>query len=93
MQGLPTTHALYRDDRNGGNDPTGRLEELEGQASQQAGKPWYSKNQSATFDQPDWETKTYKFDTLKLENSQVDIGRNTLVFGNIDANMSTMNIP
>ena len=92
MQGLPTTHALYRDDRNGGNDPTGRLEELEGQASQQAGKPWYSKNQSATFDQPDWETKTYKFDTLKLENSQVDIGRNTLVFGNIDANMSTMNI-
>ena len=83
MQGLPTTHAIYHDDRLGGGDPTDRINQIEGRPS---------KNQPATFEQSDWETKTYKFDTLKLNNAQVDIGRNSLVYGDIDANTSTMNI-
>ena len=92
MQGLPTTHAIYRDDRIYKHDPTPGLNNIEGSINASTGKDWYGKNQPATFNQPDWETRLYKFDTLKLDNAQVDIGRNTIVVGNIDANQSTMNI-
>mgnify|MGYP000025995433 FL=1 len=92
MQGLPTTHAIYFDDRAYTHNPTPGLNKYEGEAIQNSGQDWYGKNQPAAFNQPDWETRLYKFDTLKLDNAIVDIGRNTVVIGNIDANKSTMNI-
>lgn len=92
MQGLPTTHAIYFDDRTYQHDPTAGVNKYEGEVNSQTGKDWYGKNQPAAFNQPDWETKLYKFDTLKLDNAKVDIGRNTVVIGNIDAKKSTMNI-
>ena len=92
MQGLPTTHAIYRDDRSYKHDPTPGINNFEGKVNASTGKDWYGKNQPSAFNQPDWETRLYKFDTLKLDHANVDIGRNSIVVGNIDANQSTMNI-
>ena len=49
-------------------------------------------NQVSSFAQPDWETRTYNFKTLNLKNGKLDIGRNSIVNGNINAADSTITI-
>lgn len=44
------------------------------------------------FDQPDWETRHFRFKTLNLENSEFTTARNSVVEGDIVASNSTLKL-
>ena len=97
LQGMPSNHAIFRETPCNlpsflcGTKWEEKIPAHENQINNQLGTQYKDNNQVSSFVQPDWETRRFEFKTLKLDNSTVNVGRNTEIFGNIEAKDSTMN--
>ncbi|HBN5765136.1 TPA: serine protease autotransporter toxin Sat [Escherichia coli] len=99
MQGHATEHAIFRSSANHcslvflcGTDWVTVLKETESSYNKKFNSDYKSNNQQTSFDQPDWKTGVFKFDTLHLNNADFSISRNANVEGNISANKSAITI-
>lgn len=99
MQGHATEHAIFRSTANHcslvflcGTDWITVLKETESSYNKKFNSDHKSNNQQTSFDQPDWKTGVFKFDTLHLNNADFSISRNANVEGNISANKSAITI-
>lgn len=99
MQGHATEHAIFRSTANHcslvflcGTDWVTVLKETENSYNKKFNSDHKSNNQQTSFDQPDWKTGVFKFDTLHLNNADFSISRNANVEGNISANKSAITI-
>ncbi|HCT3112331.1 TPA: serine protease autotransporter toxin Sat [Escherichia coli] len=99
MQGHATEHAIFRSTANHcslvflcGTDWVTVLKETESSYNKKFNSDHKSNNQQTSFDQPDWKTGVFKFDTLHLNNADFSIPRNANVEGNISANKSAITI-
>lgn len=99
MQGHATEHAIFRSTANHcslvflcGTDWVTVLKETESSYNKKINSDHKSNNQQTSFDQPDWKTGVFKFDTLHLNNADFSISRNANVEGNISANKSAITI-
>ena len=99
MQGHATEHAIFRSTANHcslvflcGTDWVTVLKETESSYNKKFNSDHKSNNQQTSFDQPDWKTGVFKFDTLHLNNADFSISRNANVEGNISANKSAITI-
>ncbi|ECG8591600.1 autotransporter outer membrane beta-barrel domain-containing protein [Salmonella enterica subsp. salamae] len=50
------------------------------------------KTQPVSFDQPDWENRTFRLNTLLLRHADFGLARNATLFGDIDARQSTVTL-
>lgn len=98
MQGLPSVHAYFG---NGWcnapkfnikcpRDYIGDFRNRDQAANDRWNSHYKNNNQTSSFIQPDWETRTFKFKKLNLNKSDVAIGRNTRLFADIDAKDSNI---
>ncbi len=99
MQGHATEHAIFRSTANHcslvflcGTDWVTVLKETESSYNKKFNSDHKSNNQQTSFDQPDWKTGVFKFDTLHLNKADFSISRNANVEGNISANKSAITI-
>ncbi|HCD9927710.1 TPA: serine protease autotransporter toxin Sat [Escherichia coli] len=99
MQGHATEHAIFRSTANHcslvflcGTGWVTVLKETESSYNKKFNSDHKSNNQQTSFDQPDWKTGVFKFDTLHLNNADFSISRNANVEGNISANKSAITI-
>ncbi|MCJ3060292.1 serine protease autotransporter toxin Sat [Escherichia coli] len=99
MQGHATEHAIFRSSANHcslvflcGTDWVTVLKKTESSYNKKFNSDYKSNNQQTSFDQPDWKTGVFKFDTLHLNNADFSISRNANVEGNISANKSAITI-
>ncbi|EOW11966.1 serine protease sat autotransporter [Escherichia coli KTE103] len=99
MQGHATEHAIFRSTANHcslvflcGTDWVTVLKGTENSYNKKFNSDHKSNNQQTSFDQPDWKTGVFKFDTLHLNNADFSISRNANVEGNISANKSAITI-
>ena len=99
MQGHATEHAIFRSTANHcslvflcGTDWVTVLKETESSYNKKFNSDHKSNNQQTSFDQPDWKTGVFKFDTLHLNNADFSISRNANVEVNISANKSAITI-
>lgn len=99
MQGHATEHAIFRSTANHcslvflcGTDWVTVLKETESSYNKKFNSDYKSNNQQTSFDQPNWKTGVFKFDTLHLNNADFSISRNANVEGNISANKSAITI-
>ncbi|ENF2813168.1 serine protease autotransporter toxin Sat [Shigella flexneri] len=99
MQGHATEHAIFRSRTSHcslvflcGTDWVTVLKETESSYNKKFNSDYKSNNQQTSFDQPDWKTGVFKFDTLHLNNADFSISRNANVEGNISANKSAITI-
>lgn len=99
MQGHATEHAIFRSTANHcslvflcGTDWVTVLKETESSYNKKFNSDHKSNNQQTSFEQPDWKTGVFKFDTLHLNNADFSISRNANVEGNISANKSAITI-
>ena len=92
FQGMPTTHAVFKDKSTvlGDNDWHEDIKNKENKTNQELGTSYMSNNQANAFEQPDWETRTYAFKSLKLDNATVNVGRNAWIIGDIEATNSSL---
>lgn len=95
MQGHAVTHAVVKNTtctlpQAMCAKPEFQVNKVEGPDAQKYDKNYMVSNTVSSFDQPDWETREYVFDTLKLKDSEFLVGRNSIVKGNIDAVNSTI---
>ena len=96
MQGLPTTHAWFGTPKVTipgiifEQDWPGEFYNKENGINSQLGTHYKTANEKNSFDQPDWETRTYKFKNLNVENSEVAVGRNTNLYTDINAKNSSI---
>ncbi|HBQ4752733.1 TPA: autotransporter outer membrane beta-barrel domain-containing protein, partial [Escherichia coli] len=104
FQGHATDHAVLRE---GGvkciipgvqipglcdNDYVAEIQQLEKQINEEKGTQYKTNNQISSFDQPDWDNRTFKFSTLNLDNTAFSVGRNASVEGDIIASNSDITI-
>ena len=94
MQGLPTTHAYFGSPSCNflgcEKDWPGAFNSKEQAINDKLGTHYKTNNQRNSFDQPDWETRKYKFKSLNVENSEVAVGRNTHLYTDINAKNSSI---
>lgn len=99
FQGFATNHAVFRDGGFScsmpaamkwlcGKDYVADIQNLESSVNQKNNTNYKTNNQVASFDQPDWENRTFKFRTLNLDNATFSVGRNAFVEGDIIATRS-----
>ena len=93
FQGSPTTHAIFQDKPPliGTTNWPEIIKNKENGINSQLGTHYMSNNQASSFEQPDWETRLYKFNKLSLDNASVNVGRNAWLYGDIDAKDSSVN--
>ncbi|HEL8550880.1 TPA: autotransporter outer membrane beta-barrel domain-containing protein [Escherichia coli] len=100
MQGHATSHAVFRE---GGvsclipgilcdKDYVSDIQKQENAANKNNNTDYKTNNQVSSFNQPDWEDRLFKFNTLNLINSDFIVGRNAIVVGDIVANNSTLSL-
>ena len=93
MMGHATTHALLPKCEKAWAcqpSPADRIQNAERPMANQTGKDYMISNNVSDFNQPDWETRLYKFEKLNLTNADFHVGRNAVVEGDIVANGSTL---
>ena len=93
MMGHATTHALLPKCEKAWAcqpSPADRIQNAERPMANQTGKDYMISNNVSDFNQPDWETRLYKFEKLNLTNADYHVGRNAVVEGDIVANGSTL---
>ena len=93
MMGHATTHALLPKCEQAWAcqpSPADRIQNAERPIANQTGKDYMISNNVSDFNQPDWETRLYKFEKLNLTNADYHVGRNAVVEGDIVANGSTL---
>ena len=95
MQGHATTHAIYKNTQctwpSGCAAPEHHINNSERPDANKYDKGYMISNTPSSFDQPDWETRRYRFGTLNLKDSELQVGRNSIIEGNIVAQGSTLN--
>ncbi|EKN2362827.1 autotransporter outer membrane beta-barrel domain-containing protein, partial [Escherichia coli] len=100
MQGHATTHAIFRE---GGiscripgiplfcdKDYVSELKNKESAVNSISATGYKTSNQVASFGQPDWENRYFRFGRLNLVNADFSVGRNAYVEGEIVAKDSSM---
>ena len=98
MQGLPSIHAYFG---NGWcnapkfnikcpRDYIADFRNRDKAANDRWNSHYKNNNQTSSFEQPDWKTRTFKFANLNLEKADVGIGRNTILLTNIQAQDSNI---
>ena len=93
MMGHATTHALLPKCEQAWAcqpSPADRIQNAERPMADKTGKDYMISNNVSDFNQPDWETRLYKFEKLNLTNADYHVGRNAVVEGDIVANGSTL---
>lgn len=75
-----------------GSDYVAGMQNTEADAVKQNGNAYKTNNAVSDLSQPDWETGTFRFGTLHLENSDFSVGRNANVIGDIQASKSNITI-
>lgn len=70
--------------------PSQIIQNAERPMADKTGKDYMISNNVSDFNQPDWETRLYKFEKLNLTNADFHVGRNAVVEGAIVANGSTL---
>ena len=97
MQGLPVGHSTFGEAKCGNppvfpcyRDYVADIKNKENAVNNKYGTHYKSINEKNSFDQPDWETRTYKFKNLNVENSEVAVGRNTHLYTDINAKNSSI---
>ena len=70
--------------------PSQIIQNAERPMADKTGKDYMISNNVSDFNQPDWETRLYKFEKLNLTNADFHVGRNAVVEGDIVANGSTL---
>ncbi len=100
LQGHATTHAIFREGPRHcyvpgvlcDKDYVADFAKLESEANKKNNSAYKTNNQVASFDQPDWETRHFRFKTLNLENSEFTTARNSVAEGDIVASNSTLKL-
>ncbi|HBN7237938.1 TPA: autotransporter outer membrane beta-barrel domain-containing protein [Escherichia coli] len=98
MQGHATEHATFGTGNTScfvficGEDWRVRLKKMEDSVNKKFNSYYKTNNEVASFEQPDWETGMFKFDTLYLKNADFYVSRNAHVEGNIEADKSDITI-
>ncbi|WP_000293109.1 autotransporter outer membrane beta-barrel domain-containing protein, partial [Escherichia sp. TW09276] len=100
LQGHATTHAIFREGPRFcyvpgvlcDKDYVADFAKLESEANKKNNSAYKTNNQVASFEQPDWETRHFRFKTLNLENSEFTTARNSVVEGDIVASNSTLKL-
>lgn len=100
LQGHATSHAIFREGPRHcyvpeffvTKDYVTDFARLESEANKKNNSAYKTNNQVASFDQPDWETRHFRFKTLNLENSEFTTARNSVVEGDIVASNSTLKL-
>lgn len=100
LQGHATTHAIFREGPRHcyvpgvlcDKDYVADFAKLESEANKKNNSAYKTNNQVASFDQPDWETRYFRFKTLNLENAEFTTARNSVVEGDIVASNSTLKL-
>ncbi|EIO0453526.1 autotransporter outer membrane beta-barrel domain-containing protein, partial [Salmonella enterica] len=98
MQGHATSHAIVQESKC--TLPsflcpvslTTQIQGLEKDAAFKNGAEYKINNQVASFNQPDWETRSFRFKTLNLEKADFSTTRNAEVEGDIIASESTLTL-
>ena len=93
MMGHATTHALLPKCEKAWAcqpSPADRIQAAERPMANQTGKDYMISNNVSDFNQPDWETRLYKFEKLNLTSADYHVGRNAVVEGDIVANGSNL---
>ncbi|MBS4932041.1 MAG: autotransporter outer membrane beta-barrel domain-containing protein [Clostridiales bacterium] len=100
LQGRATSHAIFREgavncpipgvicDKDYAKD----FANLENNVNNNNGTEYKSNNQSASFDQPDWENRLFRFRNIQLDNAELVAARNSIINGNIEANQSKIKL-
>ncbi|HBC3083235.1 TPA: autotransporter outer membrane beta-barrel domain-containing protein, partial [Escherichia coli O146] len=92
FQGHATDHAVFRDGAFSCNMPLAWLcgknyvadiQKQENAINKEKGTEYKTNNKNASFEQPDWDSRTFKFRTLNLDNAAFSAGRNATVEGDI----------
>ncbi|HFO9116517.1 TPA: autotransporter outer membrane beta-barrel domain-containing protein, partial [Escherichia coli] len=100
FQGHATDHAVFRE---GGvkclipgiicdKDYVAEIQKQENAINKEKGTEYKTNNKNASFEQPDWDSRTFKFRTLNLNNAAFSVGRNASAEGDIVASNSDINI-
>ncbi|ELJ9861411.1 autotransporter outer membrane beta-barrel domain-containing protein [Escherichia coli] len=100
MQGHAISHAVFRDGPANciipgvlcEKDYAADIKNRESEANKKNGTEYKSNNQVSSFDQPDWNTRTFRFNTLRLENADFSAARNSDIQGDIVASNSTLQL-
>ncbi|HBB4038090.1 TPA: autotransporter outer membrane beta-barrel domain-containing protein [Escherichia coli] len=100
FQGHATDHAVFRDESSActlpaflcPKDYVETIKSLESAVNNKLGTGYKTNNKNASFDQPDWDSRTFKFRTLNLNNAAFSVGRNASAEGDIVASNSDITI-
>ncbi|EFB4140744.1 autotransporter outer membrane beta-barrel domain-containing protein [Escherichia coli O88:H1] len=99
LQGHATDHAVFREGSpvcHWGllcdKDYAGDIQKQEATANKNNNTNYKTNNQVASFEQPDWDNRTFQFRRLTLENASFSVGRNALVKGDIVATNSDITL-
>ncbi|CBG91787.1 autotransporter outer membrane beta-barrel domain-containing protein [Citrobacter rodentium] len=100
LQGHATTHAIFREGPRFcyvpgvlcDKDYVADFARLESEANKKNNSAYKTNNQVASFDQPDWENRHFRFKTLNLENAEFTTARNSIVEGDIVASDSSLKL-
>ena len=102
LQGHATEHAIFRE---GGvkcqlqigqhclgweKDYVAQMQGKDKASAEAHGEGYRTNNERNSFEQPDWDTRIFKFETVNLINADLHIGRNSVVEGNINATDATV---
>lgn len=102
MQGHATTHAIFRDGSikcqipgvpmSCDKDYAGYIQSQEKDVNEKNNSDYKSNNHVASFDQPDWDSRTFVFRNMNLKNADFSQGRNSAVIGDISASASAVTL-
>ncbi|MWU56170.1 autotransporter outer membrane beta-barrel domain-containing protein, partial [Escherichia coli] len=103
FQGHATDHAVFREGAFVcnypaplkalcGKDYVAEIQKQENAINKEKGTEYKTNNKNASFDQPDWDSRTFKFRTLNLNNAAFSVGRNASAEGDIVASNSDITI-
>ncbi|HBN2077548.1 TPA: autotransporter outer membrane beta-barrel domain-containing protein, partial [Escherichia coli] len=102
MQGHATTHAIFHEGALKcqipgvpmfcDKDYAGYIQSQEKDANKKNNSDYKSNNQVASFDQPDWDSRTFVFRNMNLQNADFSQGRNSAITGDITASASTLTL-
>ncbi|HBN1934331.1 TPA: autotransporter outer membrane beta-barrel domain-containing protein, partial [Escherichia coli] len=73
-------------------DYAGYIQSQEKDANKKNNSDYKSNNQVASFDQPDWDSRTFVFRNMNLQNADFSQGRNSAITGDITASASTLTL-
>ncbi|MCV8794049.1 ESPR-type extended signal peptide-containing protein, partial [Escherichia coli] len=99
LQGHATEHAVFREGARVCHwgflcekDYAGDIQKQETTVNKNKNTNYKTNNQVASFEQPDWDNRSFQFRSLTLENASFSVGRNASVRGDILATNSDITL-